>query len=415
MLACPNLLANLAAVMSLHCCIVEDHCDVVPFLCALFATRLLSRGNFVHFDAHPDLSVASQPCSVLDFKNEEKVMAVMQNEGGISEFLLPLLYLEVLAHVDWVKPSWSSQFDVGDYKLMFGDLVDGTLGVTLSHPYYLDEGVVYDEVELQHARPLSFSVKTAEDRVDLGACWILDICLDYFSTGNPFLVEFRAALSAAECDVESASACACEFLACLRFRTPGSDAAAARELRREADALLRRLVAELDAGELAHPEEDAQLLTAALTGPLASALATAFLRALDAMGPEARRVLLAAQQLLLLPHCTRRDEELPAAVDAVVAMIKRSALPPPAAVTIARSAQDGYTPPHQAQLLEDLVLTALREELLPHWDMQPAALEVHDMAEDAEVKATKLRMLLRCPSAEALVAKRRRLEEMGLL
>jgi hypothetical protein len=78
----------------LHCCLVEQHSDIVPFLFALMREKMVPMENvlFVHFDAHPDLMPISKPFNFEDTKDPNKLIEILEEPGGISEFILPLVY-----------------------------------------------------------------------------------------------------------------------------------------------------------------------------------------------------------------------------------------------------------------------------------------------------------------------------------
>ena len=170
-----------------------------------------------------------------------------ETESGISEFLLPLLYKNYLSHVLWVKQYWCTQFKDGTYSFNIGDINDhiyenNIAGVTLKHSYYADDSNICDVLDLfkseadpcsklqsehpsSQTRNVTFSVHTTNtnntnnpidhtnanmhyvlplpndlytttlENVKVSKFnWILDICLDYFSTSNPFLNELKVRL-----------------------------------------------------------------------------------------------------------------------------------------------------------------------------------------------------------------------------
>ena len=77
-----------------NCCIVERHCDIVPFIYALIRSKIAPLNSIilVHFDAHPDLMPVSFPHSFSDTKAPDRFMEILLEVGGISEFILPLIY-----------------------------------------------------------------------------------------------------------------------------------------------------------------------------------------------------------------------------------------------------------------------------------------------------------------------------------
>lgn len=135
-----------------------------------------------------------------------QIQLLTDTDSGISEFLIPLLYKGYLKHVLWVKQQWCNQFAVGDYNFMAGDIMNnGTkcqqAAVTLKHTYYIDDSNVCEESDFldgTNILPISFTVcepSCIQLPFPESFCasatvphppWVLDICLDYFTTSNPF-------------------------------------------------------------------------------------------------------------------------------------------------------------------------------------------------------------------------------------
>jgi len=82
------------SVEAIHCCIVEEHCDIVPFLHALIRASMLPMSNIllVHVDAHPDLVPIDPPRFFRDLSDTSLFEDAMNCDGGIAEFILPLAY-----------------------------------------------------------------------------------------------------------------------------------------------------------------------------------------------------------------------------------------------------------------------------------------------------------------------------------
>ena len=63
--------------------IVEDHCDVVPFIYAYYRHKKIRQSALmVHFDSHPDLSVPSGKFSISDWRNSETLLHDILTEVG---------------------------------------------------------------------------------------------------------------------------------------------------------------------------------------------------------------------------------------------------------------------------------------------------------------------------------------------
>ncbi len=73
-------------------CIVDDHCDIIAFLHALWKKKAIPfNGLYLcHVDAHPDLSINST-CTTVNFNKLEYLYDLLDtSEGAISEFILPM-------------------------------------------------------------------------------------------------------------------------------------------------------------------------------------------------------------------------------------------------------------------------------------------------------------------------------------
>ena len=226
-------------LQKLHLAVVEDHCDIIPFLHAAFRKKLCRSTNLllVHFDAHPDLAVPT--ISTLSDWNDLTLLhdTLEDDISGISQFILPLVANGILSKVVWVRSPWSHQLTNGRYQFHIGDVrttrsnndKDGkddmkrSAAVTCAHSYYLDDDSYRapQDLDMSSAKSVDLTVTTTQSAlatrqlddddgcsnnnvIDMiidgfssagdDVCWILDICLDYFSTLNPFLPQLVAAL-----------------------------------------------------------------------------------------------------------------------------------------------------------------------------------------------------------------------------
>lgn len=156
-----------------------------------------------HFDSHADLSVPKS--STKCWYDKESLYELLAQEGGISEFLIPLQYTGYIDDIIWIRPHWSAEILMkdGSYSFLVGDssINDGRCGVSLRSNYYIDDAVYCDDesFSINYVPKLCTVALCTIDRCQHlprdPPCWILDICLDYFSVSNPFLVEVRNAIS----------------------------------------------------------------------------------------------------------------------------------------------------------------------------------------------------------------------------
>jgi hypothetical protein len=216
--------------------------------------------SLLHWDSHPDLACPNEgipalACflprktwlreekeSVQVVEEEEESLAMQHvqeknlydlldtSEGGIAEWILPLVLAGGLNRMIWMKNSWCSQFSNGRHSFHVGiamhdgsenkvetflDLPESAIvKSSFSHPYYLDDKSFERLENLQLPQELELLVLetthllSTEDREEypeqvLKKChpeqglvnptdWILDVCLDYFVCSNPFLDELNA-------------------------------------------------------------------------------------------------------------------------------------------------------------------------------------------------------------------------------
>lgn len=203
---------------SIPCCIIDDHCDLIPFLHALWRTKKLNYSNlfFFHIDSHPDLvppipSSSADNICCNDLQNISILYDLLNTPGSISEFIIPLYINQHITNMIWLHPSSSQQFLNQKYQFYVGDIDNNRgIGVTLQESYYYDEGLVYDINDLTNIKPINFISCIDKEFIPytcstsipslstLGekklTTWILDICLDYFTVCNPFRVDLEQML-----------------------------------------------------------------------------------------------------------------------------------------------------------------------------------------------------------------------------
>lgn len=191
--------------MDINCCIVDDHCDILPFLHACWKAKVIPMTglSLVHVDSHPDLVPPNT--SVERFTDAQHLYDVLEGVGGIAEFLIPIMYNGHFENgLIWLRPEWSNQLtDSCKGRFSVGDNRQGRCCVTLQEPYYFDECVVYHPEELINLREVILKVCTVNTALDVipASKWILDICLDYFTVSNPFLAELMNIIDDCDCSI----------------------------------------------------------------------------------------------------------------------------------------------------------------------------------------------------------------------
>jgi len=210
-------------IEQIHCCLVDDHHDVLPFLVACIRAKkiptikrkdnsnsIIDKNDviMIHIDSHPDFSLPSKNdirngYDIKEFSNYNNLNNILNNEGGIAEFILPCIFNNYINKVVWIKPPWSQQFSCGYYNFNIGNnITSNNAAVTLSSSYFIGESIICNDCNLvnETITPINFYVSTDDinDNEKNIFChinndhqipWCLDICLDYFSTCNPFYQE----------------------------------------------------------------------------------------------------------------------------------------------------------------------------------------------------------------------------------
>ncbi|GFH54845.1 hypothetical protein CTEN210_11321 [Chaetoceros tenuissimus] len=181
----------------------------------------------MHWDSHPDLACPNVPALSCFAPRREWVEKNSMNlyemldfsEGGIAEWIIPLVLAGSLNRVCWIKNSWCDQFENGHFHYHVGvstntDNVESFLDLSeeavvkssLAHPYYIDDSTYESQENLQLSQKLdlfvaedydsllsipSFIQASRNDQEEKKSDWILDICLDYFWCHNPFLDDLK--------------------------------------------------------------------------------------------------------------------------------------------------------------------------------------------------------------------------------
>ncbi len=401
---------------ALHVGVVNDHHDIIPFLHALMRRRIISQGMaMIHFDSHADLCCPStrlkSPETAWADKHKLYYDVLGDSRTAISEFLIPLMYRGDIGCVHWVRPQWQEigLNDPGDESFDFDVGFDNNNQplVSIGCSYYLEEGS-YSPEPLREKRRVSVRTCHAESLCNdkdqsltknvEAVPWILDVCLDYFSTLNPFLPALERGLRAdlgSDAEAKEALVNIEGMFKNMPFRCIGDEDP--RELRvRVLEALERLLLEE-------HGEQHFLELS---PSPYSEAFVNHTLTHLSA---STKALLNEAGMCVLLPHHPSSDAEvhqLLAAFKATMQKLRRSQtnlLPAPACVTIARSVgekcmgtpekarekrghdgsikpvtegdEDGFTPALQANMIQQEVIQIITEVFLD----QERELKVHNL------------------------------------
>jgi hypothetical protein len=304
--------------------------------------------SVVHFDAHPDMGPPPGPIARAWRARPSALVAAVD----IESFQLAAAWVGLVGRVVWLRPPWAFQLGDGERRLRVGAGATGRLQVDLPEDYYVFDGHYAPAASLQEPVELELRVlalPAVPPGVPLHAGpAILDIDLDGFATRNP---------------------------AADRLRDAGF-----------ADADLARIRSAFARENLDLPE-DPEARVAALRGLLDALDAVAEGGAAEQLGGAARLWWLgvpAADLWFLYELLADESRALPVdvlleqgrtlvglperAADAAyiqetaaqLAGLLASGAVRPALVTIARSANDGFTPHAAWPAIEWSLLDALR-------------------------------------------------------
>ena len=252
-----KLQPHVPSIMKISVAVVEAHQHVLEHIHHVLRRRARKKGDIsnagtwsmIHFDSHPDLACPNETIPAVacflprkEWRREksttendgEGVMLDEMNlyelldtsQGGIAEWILPLVLAGDLDQTFWIKNKWCDQFQNGSYKFHVGAWNQGqtkkvqsfldlpheaVVRVSLLHPYYIDDNSFVSEDELILKEELELHVTevnisslsiSAADQIEesygiKSGCdtrkkdWVLDVCLDYFFCSNPFVDEMQ--------------------------------------------------------------------------------------------------------------------------------------------------------------------------------------------------------------------------------
>jgi hypothetical protein len=311
----------------------------------------------VHFDAHPDLAVPEVVPTRAWRERPEAVVAATD----IARFQLAAAWVGLVSRVIWLRPPWAHQIPDGERRFRLGLDATGALRVDDPSDYYVLDGAwapresLRDAVELAlRVAPLAPGVGAAldaRDARDARDAAILDIDLDGFATRNPAADRLRAAGLSDAAIAELRAIFAPENLAL--GATPEARAAG-----------LARLLAAV--GDVARGGGWARVtgLWRLWRLGLGAGDLWRLWRILAGGGPDLplERLLDEGRTLVGLPERGPELAEIDATATALAELLTSGAVRP-RLVTIARSANDGYTPERAWPAIEWRLLRALHGAL----------------------------------------------------
>lgn len=178
--------------------VVEEHNEALQFIySAIGGKKLPLEGTtLVHLDAHPDMLI-DRKLKGEEARSGRKLLPLLQ----IENWIVPAAAAGHIGRVVWLRPPWAKQISDGSRLINVGDHPDnGFLRVDSKEPYYLSDALyspklINERVFTLTVAELSDSsgnsdnnhVQKLAENLNVSQPYVLDIDLDFFSTGNPFL------------------------------------------------------------------------------------------------------------------------------------------------------------------------------------------------------------------------------------
>lgn len=394
--------------------VCEFHQEVLQYIHRLIARKKLpfSGIKMVHFDSHPDLAYPDR-LSADDCFCKEK----MYYDLDIADWILPLMYAGHLNDLVWVKPPWADQIPEKELSFSVGkESETGYLRVTCKEDYFLEDctfaphskltnvkDVHVESVELSSyvqkikSKENNFFItntKTdgdvlnvkndftcnSDENQDSGLDltinadsesksqnqksdsnkrissqssynesqskrtktsldkYVLDIDLDFFSVTNPFLQDYTE-----EQYQELKKAYEIKFPTCRN--NDNEIELCVSEARNK----LKSLKKTID-------------LVASGADKCENVKHETFFKFLQSLKTQKKDIdwemVHNSGMTTQLPHHISTESEIDNLVEQMIMLLKE--LPSPAAITVARSTVDEYSPPNQIELIQEKVLTALK-------------------------------------------------------
>jgi hypothetical protein len=404
----------------------------------------------LHIDAHPDFSIPSGDgesgnnlkkdkfinsiSSVNEWIKSSNLIDLLDNEGGIAEFLLPLVYNgHISKGVCWLRSPWSHQisdgnhiFDIGDYnhksKLLSSSSSfdnnneyenEKTIAVvTFNEGYYLCEGVARNKIDLiqESIQPVQLMVCNTnindgweilhyDNNNNEKIPWILDICLDYFSTRNPFIndlydsiktyidnfVEINLRLNNIIVTNDMRPPCFNDIIIIIKDFYKDLNSIKDNDVisneyyfnKHKREYELKKLLkcdkyyynSRIKEGVILNESDNNIYDFLSIVPNNVKENSIKFMEILYCLCPLTRIKLSQIGHLILLPHYVSSLDEINELFDQLKYFLKNKMpldMGVPCTITIARSAIDQYTPPNEVNMLQERVIKLINE-LIPFW------------------------------------------------
>ncbi|KAF9793584.1 hypothetical protein SFRURICE_021601 [Spodoptera frugiperda] len=334
--------------------VVEEHNDALQFIySAIGGKKLPLEGTtLLHLDAHPDMLI-DRKLKGEEARSGRHVLPLLQ----IENWIVPAAAAGHIGRVVWLRPPWASQFRDDTRPIHVGDHpTSGELRVDCKEPYYLSDALY--SPQLVNKRKFIFTSAELSD-----SSFSTDESKQNFITNinveHPYVLAILIWISSALETLFSVYTKTSMFtIDCNRYLNSNFLTSTKRT----------RLI------KLSQRGSDNWENSRTCSSTWSSMIAWITMR-VDEL---ATAVLAEASRLNEKPDwwavfaggCTRDQGGLPYHISteqeiedlvkkALVPLLKN--IPPPVLITIARSSDDGYCPPHQVDHIQSLVLDALKE------------------------------------------------------
>ena len=364
--------------------------------------------KIVHFDAHPDMSV---PTPEKESENDVRkwndanslYYDTLSSEGCIAEFLIPMLYQNWISEMYWIKSPWCDQFKDGSYQFYCGnDSKENGVKVSLDEPYYKDDGKYTEKNNLIMARQINLHVISCIEQsnaafIEGNEEWVLDICLDYFSTNNPFFnplyneichdVGNKSRKTATDIMINITN-----LFKSFKYRVSSCSILPSYEL---SLSTFKSIMQSDDVSKLTILQRTS-FLDLFINDHQDGMIATFFDTILPMLSRKTRNLIVESGALLLLPHHQSSEEEVDVMIENMKVFLRKTNRP--SIITIARSMgeekdsvdDDGFTRRDEANWIQDKVINALQNLLKGDngrckWlDKTPHQLTIHKFYEQED-------------------------------
>lgn len=346
--------------------VVENHNDCMELLLPALANNYLPFQNnlMIHFDAHPDCCISREMPATTVYDR-----TLLLENLSIENWIMPLCYGNHFNEVVWIRPPFAHQIPDGSYTFSIGNY-DGRICVSSTLDYFLTDGSYQRVSVLKNKHSVKLVVTEVSDSIDeliQDRKYVLDIDLDYFSTHNPFLNIYPKAQTYEKLrkifkldksydvnDADSVTAFVNERNRQLEFF----------------DEIFQHMAQNGSLEKYKFAGDESLKEKFELTKELIECLCHEYsIYEVDWFVVNDAGCTT-DDEVFELPHHESSDAEIKELVKKFDVFL-RSLKKQPEIITISRSSNDGYTPSNQVEMIQELVIAALRNVFGENMTDQP--------------------------------------------